>query len=127
MGNGLDTCIFHEGEDGDNEYCGLHDFHLFVDNNRKPRLSISWDDAANYESLFIDPIVSIGARNDDGGVGVIPIDNDDHDHDGYYDDDLDDHEMVGIIVGSIVGGVLLLAILGLLIYLIHEVKEHHHH
>lgn len=53
------SCLFQQGEDNEDEYCGLHNFYLNLDAEKKARLSVSWYDAAGYERLFFDPVVRV--------------------------------------------------------------------
>mgnify|MGYP003643098642 CR=1 FL=1 len=68
-GAGKDDCKFQEGDDEAEGDCGLHNFHLNLDAEKKPRLSISWDDASGYERIFFDPVV----RADSAGTLVISV------------------------------------------------------
>ena len=115
FGESLTSCIFHEGVDENDEHCGLHDFALFVDNNRNPRLSVSWDNAANYKRLNFDPTISLGSE---------PLTKD-HNLNHDYDDDWSDGKIAGVAVGSAVAFFMLLAIIALLVYAIYLMEKYH--
>ena len=133
-GNGLEACEIHIGVDEDDELCGLRDIALVLDYSYNPRFSVSWDNAVNYDRLFINayvmtkiveivvpepdtdidvdpPVIIIEDETDDEDVVVGGVVDDDDD-----DDDLSDGEIAGIAVGTFFGMLLLLALIGLLLW-----------
>jgi hypothetical protein len=65
IGGDAPDCNLTVNEDGSTSEagdCGLHDFTIIV-NNKKPVVSISWDNAQNHTTIIFDPTVKVSSAS----------------------------------------------------------------
>ncbi len=143
QGLDLDECNAQKGVDERDELCGLRDMKLMLDGENMPRLSVSWDNATNYERLYLETFTYVkfdnnpplDAEDDDDVIipPVVVIDDEEDDDDVLVgavadeddDDDLSDGAIAGIAIGSFFGLLLILALIGLLIWLLMRKGKDH--